>query len=928
MPDLNRGGSPQPHQTIATQCLGSKGEGSSDIAEFTESSCDDHTTNPADPYIEAWLDGEVSTDIDRLAAFVVDADAYLTPDEIEERLTADLDMAIAAAEAGDDLTPDARRLHGLSAPAAVPIRWQGMPLRQLRAERDRLVRAWAATLAAADYRADKLQELEAAPDAAAAVDAVARWNLLDGAPRLTVDPPAAEPPVPLPGASKAELHASVLGHVAGFFARAEDPRARRPRVLLTAETGSRKTGIGLAHLKTMIDARKAAGRPHRAILAVPAHKLGREALVRAQAEGINAALFQGRGESTCQNLEAADLARQAGADVRATVCGPNGKGRCAWRDSCVYFAGLARAKTVDLVIVAHNFLFDPLPAEVRHDLAWVVVDEGFAGLADRIRDLTLGTLAPESLARAPVLIDDTPDAEATAELGRLYAMVEAAARACLFDGYPAASPYLTADALRAAGFTAVSDAPARMRRLTWKREIPVQMWPGMDPDSRKAAARLAATNGQLAGIAGLTHALEAILTGGDAGAGLVSVRLDVKRRGSETVLTVRGQKEPAAWMADLPVLMMDATGRLDDVQRVFDSELAEAPRAAWPHCEVHQITGGFGRSTMARHKTRLAELRDFSALSTMDEPAALVVTHKSAEDTFMGMPGIVTAHHGAIAGLDAHAMVDAAFIIGGTFASPEDVASIAAARGGGAVAVARPERAMRAALLTSGAAVGIECLVYGDPAADAVHRGIYDASIIQAIGRVRPIERTANNPAVVYVFANVALPFPVASVTAWKDRRPDRVARMIAGGIVWTNATDMATYRPDLFKSAKAAEGARRRAAGTVADMREAVWQTVRHDPRPWVEIAFQPPGQGQRQRPIWCPAGAEAAAYAAIEAETGTPVRWRVSRFTAGREDTLAPGKLSTYPGMAESSSAPDAGSAFYGSAHCQQAAERPPDG
>jgi hypothetical protein len=189
--------------------------------------------------------------------------------------------------------------------------------------------------------------------------------------------------------------------------------------------------------------------------------------------------------------------------------------------------------------------------------------------------------------------------------------------------------------------------------------------------------------------------------------------------------------------------------------------------------------------------------------------SALVVTHKSAESAFAGMPGIATGHFGDVAGSDMHADADAAFIIGGAFARPEDVASIAAARGGGAVAAAKPARMPRAALLATGAAVEIACMAYEEPTADVVHRGIYDASIVQAAGRVRPIERSADNPAVVYVFANVALPFPVTSVDRWRDVRPDRLARMVAAGVVWSNAADMAAHRPDLFPTTKAAERAR-----------------------------------------------------------------------------------------------------------------------
>ncbi len=384
-----------------------------------------------------------------------------------------------------------------------------------------------------------------------------------------------------------------------------------------------------------------------------------------------------------------------------------------------------------------------------------------------------------------------------------------------------------------------------------------------------------------------------MLAPGTAGAGLVSVRLDLRHSGSQTVLTVRGQREPAAWLADLPVLMLNATGRIMDVRRVFpDAELAEAPRAAWSHYEVRQIIGGFGRSTLARHPTRLAELRDFVTLATLGQQSALVVAHKSCEDSFTGMSDIATAHHGDIAGSDQHADVDKAFIIGGAFARVENIASIAAARGGGAVAVAKPERVTRAALLTTGAAVTIECMAYPDPAADAVHRGIYDASIVQAIGRVRPLERTVSNPAVTWAFGNAELPFPVASVTRWQDARPDRLARMVAHGVVWLSPADAHAFEAEMFRSGKAAEHVR----GRVADARDAVRAIVRHDRRPWLRVLYQLRGQGMHVREALAPAGAEAALRAAIEAEHGELVQWHVLPFTPGREVIPELGKSGTY--------------------------------
>lgn len=826
------------------------------------------------------LDPAIWPQLRGLAAQVAAHDSDFDPLDAEEQILADLDAAIFDAEydlARGDKTARAR-------------------LPQLNRTRSRILRAWHSALGAAEYRHAKRAELADAPDAATAADAVSRWGLLNG--RRTPKPlPPAEPPFELPTATRRDLHAAVEGAVNRFFTEAD--AGQKPRTLVVAQTGSRKTGLSLAALKAAMERRKEAGLPWRAVWLVPEHRLSAEAHKRATREGIYSAVFRGRSAETCQNLEATKLARQAGADIKRTVCGPAKEGQCFARNWCGaegYFAFASMAADADLVIASHNFITESLPEQVRKNVAFVVIDEDFAGLIDWEREITRETFTADPLEKSPVRDEhEQPDRAATDELAAIFGVIHRAIGACV-------GGYLTAQALADAGFGALD--MYRARQLIWGRKVPVLMHAGMDPDARRDAAKLAAVNGQLPGLASLTYALERVASGDPAAGGLISVRLDERRGGSQVVVTIRGQRETATWLADLPVLMLSATGRLDDVQRAFpDAGAAEIARAAEPYSAVHQIVGAFGRSTLGRHKTRMAELQDSVAVAMLGRRSGLVVTHKAVENAFTGMPGVATAHHGAITGHDAYANVETAFVIGGAFASPEAVASLAAARGAGAVTVAKPERVTRSALLTSGQAVEIDVMEYEDPAVDAVHRGIYDTSIIQAAGRVRPLERTADNPCVSYVFANVALPFPVDTVIRWQDVRPDRLVRMIAGGAVWFNANDMATFRPDLFKTAKAAEHARSKFAGTIADMREAVMAIVRNDVRAWSQVTYQLSGQGQKQRFVLAPEGAEAAIRHAVEADHGTPITWRVRRFTAGKKDTPIAGKEAYIPVAGDSS-------------------------
>jgi hypothetical protein len=55
-------------------------------------------------------------------------------------------------------------------------------------------------------------------------------------------------------------------------------------------------------------------------------------------------------------------------------------------------------------------------------------------------------------------------------------------------------------------------------------------------------------------------------------------------------------------------------------------------------------------------------------------------------------------------------------------------------------------------------------MAYRDRAAQAVLASIYDANVIQAIGRARPLLRTAADPVEIICCGNVPLLFPVASI--------------------------------------------------------------------------------------------------------------------------------------------------------------------
>ena len=99
-----------------------------------------------------------------------------------------------------------------------------------------------------------------------------------------------------------------------------------------------------------------------------------------------------------------------------------------------------------------------------------------------------------------------------------------------------------------------------------------------------------------------------------------------------------------------------------------------------------------------------------------------------------------------------------------------------------------------------------------DPRVEAVRWAICEAELIQAIGRGRGVNRTADNPLQIDILTNVCLPIEVDEVTTWDAIQPTLAEMMRARGAVPVSYRDMAAAYPDLFETARA--GRDRDAAG------------------------------------------------------------------------------------------------------------------
>ena len=85
---------------------------------------------------------------------------------------------------------------------------------------------------------------------------------------------------------------------------------------------------------------------------------------------------------------------------------------------------------------------------------------------------------------------------------------------------------------------------------------------------------------------------------------------------------------------------------------------------------------------------------------------------------------------------------------------------------------------------------------HADDKAELLRAAICDDEVIQAIGRGRGVNRSADDPLEVHVLADVALPLVHDAILAWEAVQPDLFQRMLLAGIAVDSPTDAAQLHP------------------------------------------------------------------------------------------------------------------------------------
>lgn len=618
-----------------------------------------------------------------------------------------------------------------------------------------------------------------------------------------------------------------------------------PRLALPVGVGLGKTTAMQRGVAGLL--RSGALRGKKVVIGVPRHDLAAEQRDAFLMLDVEAMVWKGRsapdpgpGEPDrlmCLDPSAPFDAMEVERAVETASCKVTANGVtaiCPFYRQCGYQAQKPLLRQAKVVITAHDTLFHMAPKELGA-VGLLVLDEGFwaAGLrgVDGKALLTLDGLRPHLGTVLCWNARNKEDWDATADL--------AAAREKLWKVLAtAANGPLSVTALSAAGLT------PRMCRdaagLEHRRLRNPGLLPGMDPaERRRRIADVLPKEGEPWAPPGRSAAMwlliaDALENDHDVGG---AVLCDAMTENG-TVRSLRLAWRAAlrkSWGGGGPALHLDATLRSDLVTPFLtDITFAEPLMAREPYVRVRQVLGAptsakaLAPDDSAPERDRTAaplRRREMAALVALRARALrgqarsgtdlLVIGQKAAIDALraMGLPVNAEAvHFNALSGMDRWREVAGLMVLGRTLPAPKTVEGLAAAVTNLRPVISRGdvawwyEREERRIALADGGVHAIAGEVHADPTAEAIRWSICEGELIQALGRGRGVNRTAETPLEIDLLTDVVLPVAVHEVLAWDDVRPSGQDIMASTGVELENAADMAKAFPDLWQTREAAK--------------------------------------------------------------------------------------------------------------------------
>lgn len=619
----------------------------------------------------------------------------------------------------------------------------------------------------------------------------------------------------------------------------------------------------------VLEQKRASHPRHRVMKLVPTHRLAEEASSKLEAtfgaQGISTAIYQSReakdlktGDPLCRNLEAVKAAQSIGLDVQETCC-KKGKVQCRFFDDCGFQRQRAEAMRADVVFGAHELMFTSLNRFGKDTFGLVIIDEGFSlkGVVQDPRQtrINIGALLDELRAHPVRAADGQVSEDETAVLRVLVKKLQDA-RAMAPDGH-LSRVYLTQ-----AGFVegsrfknkddelynpfasaAARDPFAEAAKLEYTRMVKIDLKPDTTAEERGRLVEQHKHRRQILRRARMWRTLNEFWnSNGLFDAGRLIVETVTENGIATRYLRVLGKKEIHETFTALPLLHGDATMEIELVQHHLpEITMGLSLDVLAPHERITQIVGlAVGKKILAlsadkekrpefhaKQQARRDRLRKL-VIHLARGRRTLVISQKDVEEVFAGIPNVETAHYGAIEGLDRYGDVEVLITIGRPMPSPSAIEMSGSALTGKPVLVGKRQVQVRPIMMKDGTerplkvksyvndddadVVFDDALLKFDNLANLLSRAIAEGGVLQALGRSRAVNRTAQNPVEAFVVLNdVTLPVPVDAVEHVTDVEPNEIDEMVTRGLVPEWPADAARLYPDLFKSQKAAEHKYRR---------------------------------------------------------------------------------------------------------------------
>ncbi|MEY3702946.1 MAG: hypothetical protein RLZZ561_566, partial [Pseudomonadota bacterium] len=621
----------------------------------------------------------------------------------------------------------------------------------------------------------------------------------------------------------------------------------------------------------------------RVVFAVPRHDLGEEQVEAFRAAGINAVLWKGRSapdptpenpdQRMCRDLGAQADALTAQLAVEQTACAVSRDGKdykCRHFEVCGYQRQKRRAAYAQVIICAHDSLFHAMPQVIGRPTL-LVIDEGFwqAGLrgTDSPVQITIDSLDPSE--KELRCYDgkgqyDYPETQflITHRL-KLWEVLQSTK----------SGPLRYAD-LKATGLTPQNcrDA-ASLERMRLRNP---GLLPGMGPKERaRKLSKVIPGEGVCWTPPGRAAAMWRILADAleerrDAW-GVKVGRMHTEEGTVRTLDLYWHASLRKGWVAATPVLHIDATMRGELVQPYLPGITVAPPvRAQTPHVRIRQVLNA-PVSAKALSPMPQAKEREHTTAANNQRALRTYLTSRAAEvgtdgQTILAIGqmralealaigtlpvNLETAHFNALSGLDRWGRIAGMVIMGRTLPAPAVIAKLQIALTG------RPpkedndnqswwypltERVIRRPNGRSRMVMGEH---HPDPIAEAIRWNICEAELVQALGRGRGVNRTAESPLQIDLLTDIVLPITADEVIDWADLVPSRTDMMAARGVVLDNAADRAKCFPDLWPNY---EAARKDGQRTGTNCYYRIFYNSEMS-RSSAAVTYRPEGSGQKVR-------------------------------------------------------------------------------